>query len=108
MATSASASASSEMSEYEKLRQQNIERNKDMLESLGFDRDAKIPSSSSSSSIGGKKRSRQQQQLQKQRQVESIPPELLRRSARAAKLPAPDYKEASGTFQDSYKDIKRY
>ena len=102
-----------ELSEYERLRQHNIERNKNMLESLGFDREVKISVKSSapkSSISGSKKRSRQQQTHDKET-LTSIPPELLRRSARAAKLPAPDYREPHVTFHDTYQSItsnKRY
>ena len=95
-----------EMSEYERLRQQNIERNKNMLESLGFDREVKMSVKSSapkSSTSGSKKRSRQQ--TQGKEILKSIPTELLRRSARAAKLPAPDYKEPYVTFHDTYQNI---
>ena len=94
-----------EMSEYEQLRLKNIERNRNMLKSLGFDSREVKSSTSKPSPSSGKKRSRQQQTQRKEGlESSAIPSELLRRSARAAKLPAPDYKEPQATFHDTYQN----
>ena len=91
------------MSEYELLRQKNIERNKCMLESLGFDGEVRV-STRKPSFTSGKKRPREQKT---QRTVisTSIPQELLRRSARAAKLPPPDYREPTISLYGSHDNV---
>ena len=101
--TTAAGVEQTELSEYELLRQKNIERNKCMLESLGFDGEVKT-TSRKPSSLSSKKRPREQKTHRTER-LTPIPQELLRRSARAAKLPAPDYKEPVSYSLDAYDKV---
>ena len=81
------------MSEYEKLRMDNIARNRGFLSKLGFDSTNK---QRSTATIDDRRR-------EKKRKIQytpAIPEEFMRRSARLSSLPQADYKEPSTTIVD--------
>lgn len=81
------------MSEYEKLRMENIARNRGFLTKLGFDSNNK---QRSMAAIDDQRR-------EKKRKIQypsAIPEEFMRRSARLSTLPQADYKELSTIVVD--------
>ena len=71
------------ISEYEKLRLANIERNKDFLNQIGI----------SNSKISMQDTSLPKVQKKKRNSENKIPDFLLRKSLRVSQIPAPNYKE---------------
>ena len=84
------------LSDYEMLRMQNIERNRDFLNNLGIDNDKRDMHPKMTGSAPAKKR---RKILDSTGRPSMIPEELMRRSVRLSALPPADYKDSTNIIE---------